>query len=60
MLTDKEVFHMMEEFKNTDERDKKRDHTEDTPEGEKKESFWKSFSKILCSLAVFNAINKHY
>lgn len=27
---------------------------------EKKESFWKYLSKILCSLAMFNALNKHY
>ena len=51
---------MMEEFRNSDDKEKKHDHTEENPEGRKKESFWKSFSKILCSLAMFNAINKHY
>ena len=29
-------------------------------EHEKKESFWKYLSKILCTLAMFKAINKHY
>ena len=50
----------MDEFKKINGTEKKYDHTEENPEGKKKESFWKSFSKILCSLAVFNAINKHY
>ena len=51
---------MMDEFKDIDDKEKKHNQTEENPEGTKKESFWKSFSKILCSLAVFNAINKHY
>jgi hypothetical protein len=51
---------MMEEFRNNDQKERKQDQTEENPEAVKKESFWKSFSKILCSLAVFNAINKHY
>ena len=51
---------MMVEVRNNDQKERKQDRTEENPEAAKKESFWKSFSKILCSLAVFNAINKHY
>ena len=37
-----------------------RENKEQNNEPEKKESFWKTLSKMLCSLAMFNAINKHY
>ena len=26
----------------------------------KEKSFWKRLSKLFCSVAMFNAINKHY
>ena len=51
---------MSEEFKKMKKKDQKHDDPEEGAEGVKKESFWKSFSRILCSLAMFNAINKHY
>ncbi len=53
---------MYQEFDNSYKEKKQDDYTgkDHNDEPEKKESFWKTLSRMFCSLAMFNAINKHY
>ena len=53
-------YDMIKKNKKTDGDNKNKNTDNPSEKTPQKESFWKSFSKILCSLAMFNAINKHY
>ncbi len=51
---------MLQEFEEVKDKDMAYDYREDHEEDVREESFWKKLAKLFYSLAMFNAINKHY
>ncbi len=51
---------MLQEFEEVRDKDLAYDYKDDRKEDVQEESFWKKLAKLFYSLAMFNAINKHY
>ena len=60
MIHRTEACDMLQEFEEVKDKDMAYDYREDHEEDVREESFWKKLAKLFYSLAMFNAINKHY